>query len=202
MKKKLYVDIDGVVGDLVAAIFSFFPEANLRDPSSYHLEKMFSNVDTNIINYPSLYSATNFKLYPFVGEVLQEFEILDYEIVFVSARPHKVFYTTVSVLKQLKLRSDFRIYLGLYPIEQKITKIRDDIILNQVDKAWVIEDNPNFIMAMAGKYMQYPELRDKLKTLMYMQPYNQSENNICHISPEFTPVMNWKHILREVTYHG
>lgn len=198
MKKKLYIDIDGVIGDLVAAVISFQPTANLINPYTYSLSKMFSNVGDDIILEPELYNSMNFRLYPFVAEVLRRCEGLGFEIGFISARPISTHSQSVVTLHQLGLYEPFEFHNSVYPAVDKISIIKDDILLNNIDRAWVIEDNPTFIIEMAGFYKRYPLFKDILRTLVYLQPYNQAEQNLVAYLEPFTPVMNWQHIYSEV----
>ncbi len=198
-KKKLYIDIDGVVGDLVAAVLSYNSGAEVKNPYTYNLEDMFSNVDNDIIFMPELYNLRNFMLYPFVGQVLRRLQLLDFEIMFVSARPNSIHIETTKTLAQLLLTNPYELHSGLHPSKEKLIKIRDDIILNDITHAWVIEDNPRFIMDIAGWYLRYPEMKSVIKTLVYAQTYNCTEHEgLIHMLPEFTVVMNWKHIEREI----
>lgn len=204
MKKKLYIDIDGVLGDLVAAVLSFSTRAELKNPYAYNASSMFNHVRNDIFKMPELYSQKNFKLYPFVGEVLRRMEILGFEIMFISARPYneRILDATLRTIRQLELklqRSDLsELRLGVSS-NDKVEIIRKDILLNEIEKAWVIEDNPHFVMNMARGYVLYPELKKILKTLVYLQPFNDSEYGLIHMLPEFTGVINWKHVEQEIT---
>lgn len=198
MKKKIYIDIDGVIGDFVAAIFRFFPDAKLQNPYVYQIDQMFSNVENEIALQKMLYGTNNFKLYPFVGEVLRRLENLDFELEFLSARDDTLRENSFRTLEQLELSNTWYFYHDLYPVQTKITHIKDDIILSKIDRAWVIEDNPAFMVSMAQFYKRNFEFKKILSTLRYMQPYNQSEQLLTEFLPDFIEVMNWPHILSEI----
>ncbi len=200
MKKKLYIDIDGVVGDFVAAIFSFYPSARMKNPYVYSLDEMFYPINTakRPHTYRELYSQRNFKLYPFVGEVLRRLEFLDFEFMFITARPQSISPQTNQTLAQLQLNSAYEVHHGLVNTKQKLIKIRDDIILNDITHAWVIEDNPIFLFGMVSFYKQHTELGNILKTLVYLQPYNYDDRDLVSMNDNLSSVMNWKQIESKV----
>ncbi len=200
MKKKLYIDIDGVVGDFVAAIFSFYPSARMKNPYVYSLDEMFYPINTvkSPHNYQELYSQKNFKLYPFVGEVLRRLEFLDFELMFITARPQSISLQTNLTLAQLQFNNTYEVHHGLINTKQKLIKIRDDIILNDITHAWVIEDNPIFLFEVVSFYKVYPELKNILKTLVYLQPYNYGDRDLVTMNDNLSSVMNWKQIETEV----
>jgi len=199
MNKKLYFDIDGVVGDLVAAILRYRPETRIRNPYVYNISRMFSNLPDSIVLNDWLYHPINFQPYPHVAPVLENLVSNGYDISFVSARPDITELATRSTLSVFGM-ADAELRLGLSTPTQKLIHIIRDMRKNHIEKAWIVEDNPSFIAYIAGAYRNHKVIRETLHTLMYMQPYNQSEQNTCAMWPEqFTPVMNWRHILSEVT---
>ena len=76
--------------------------------------------------------------------------------------------------------------------------MQNDMMNNNIRNAWIIEDNPLFFLSMASQYNQHPEVRENLKTLAYMQPYNQSEWSLIGFLDDFMPVVNWLQIRSEV----
>ncbi len=198
MTYKLYIDIDGVMGDIVAAIMRLYPKANLVNPKVYALNKMFDNVSVAIVKRSELYNADNFRLYPFVSQTLRSFERLGFEIEFVTARPYVLQSMTDITLNQIGLSQDREVIYGFDSTEEKLNYVVGDLILNpQIKQAWFIEDNPALVSALNTRSSPILENFNRLTLLMYLQTYNSSGYFWGSDTP-IKPIMNWQHFYNKV----
>lgn len=199
MTYKLYIDIDGVMGDIIAAIMRLYPKANVVNPGVYSLDKMFDNVPLDILKRSELYNADNFRLYPFVVQTLRRFESLGFNIEFITARPIELTPATERTIDQVKFFGNYNISYGFQSTEQKLSYVVGDLVLNsQIKHAWFIEDNPDLVSA-TYLFNNSPIVKeaDRLTLMMYLQPYN-SYSFDWTIDALIKPIMNWQHFYNKV----